>query len=69
MTRFRSRVGRLETHRSGGGVVVTTWYDSRDDQKVAKAQQQADAQGATLIVIRKFSEPDYDTMTGAIDAP
>ncbi len=70
MSRYSDRLEKLEARaHPGGGVVVTTWHNSADDERVEKAQQQADAQGTLLVILHKFSETDYSSMReGASDA-
>jgi hypothetical protein len=51
-------VGKLEARaKPDGRAIVTSYLDSRDDEKLAEARRQADEHGAMLIVLKRFSDP------------
>jgi hypothetical protein len=58
MSSLRNRLSKLETKaKPDGGVIVTSYLDSRDDERRAEAKRQAEEQGAILIVLKRFSDP------------
>jgi hypothetical protein len=58
MSTLEKRVSRLETRaKPKSGVIVTSYLDSRDDERLAEAKRQAEEQGAILIVLKRFCDP------------
>jgi hypothetical protein len=56
MNPLANRLSRIEARwKPKGGVLVVEYWDSDDDPKLAKAEQQAREQGGYVVVIQKFS--------------
>jgi len=58
MSVLGKRLANLEERVSPGGVIAVLYYDSRDDERLAEAERRANAQGAILVVIQRYSDPN-----------